>query len=96
MLVPRGVPVLEAALWSVLTSAPQPIMSVPAVIFVDRFLVLLPIGLGFAAGAMLWVAIFELAAEAHQEIGKGPTAALIALSSCSMWVLQHAIRGEAI
>lgn len=34
VLIPRGVPVAEAALWAVFTSLPQPLMAVPT--FIDR------------------------------------------------------------
>ena len=55
VLVPRGVTVRRAAAWSVFSSLPQPLMAVPAFVFVKTFEPLLPIGLGFAAGAMLWM-----------------------------------------
>jgi ZIP family zinc transporter len=50
VLVPRGVGVGKAAFWSVFSSLPQPVMAVPAFLFVDFFEPLLPIGLGSPPG----------------------------------------------
>jgi zinc transporter ZupT len=60
VLVPRGSSVLGAAWWSVFSSLPQPLLAVPAFLFVEAFLPLLPVGLGFAAGAMAWLVLVEL------------------------------------
>ncbi|MFN8188744.1 MAG: ZIP family metal transporter [Gaiellales bacterium] len=65
VLVPRGVTVLAAAGWSVLSSLPQPLMAVPAFLFVEAFAPLLPAGLGFAAGAMVYMVLAELVPEAR-------------------------------
>jgi zinc transporter ZupT len=64
VLVPRGVSVRGAAGWSVFSSLPQPVMAVPAFLFVATFQTLLPFGLGFAAGAMLWMVAAELGPDA--------------------------------
>lgn len=62
-LVPHGCSPTRAALWGIFTSSPQPVMAVLACVFVNHFAILLPLGLGFAAGAMLYVAIVELLLE---------------------------------
>jgi zinc transporter ZupT len=64
VLVPRGASVRSAAGWSVLSSLPQPLLAVPAFLFVEAFAGILPVALGFAAGAMLWMVARELLPEA--------------------------------
>jgi zinc transporter ZupT len=61
VLVPRGVTVWRAALWSIFSSLPQPLLAVPAFVFVEAFGASLPIGLGFAGGAMVWMVLTEVA-----------------------------------
>jgi zinc transporter ZupT len=60
MLVPRGARVASAAWWSVFSSLPQPLVAVPAYLFVEEVRGVLPLGLAFAAGAMVWMVIREL------------------------------------
>lgn len=69
ILVSKGMSVWGASLWSIFTSIPQPLMAILAFRCVDTFAAVQPIGLGFAAGAMVYVAWMELLAEAHEACG---------------------------
>ena len=64
--MPRGASAWEAAAWSIFSSLPQPLTAVPAFLFVHWFAALLPIGLGFAAGAMTAMVFTELLPEARK------------------------------
>ena len=60
VMVPRGATVRSAAGWSIFSSLPQPLIAPIAYLFVEQFRSILPAGLGFAAGAMLWMVWSEL------------------------------------
>ncbi len=77
VLRPRGVSVAACAGWSVFSSLPQPLMAVPAYLFVDAFAPALPYGIGFAAGAMVFMVMEELLPEAY-EAGPRPFIGLVA------------------
>jgi zinc transporter, ZIP family len=92
VLVPRGVGWIRAALWSVFSSLPQPLMAVPAFVFVETFEPLLPYGLGFAAGAMVWMVFSELVPDALQEAPGNLVATIVTLSVLAMVAFQVLIR----
>ena len=81
VLIPRGVSLSKTVLWCVFSSLPQPLLAVPAYLFVHYFRPMLPFGLGFAAGAMLWVAFLELIKEALDVLSK-KAAAISVLFAC--------------
>ncbi len=88
VLVPRGVTAWRAAGWSVFTSLPQPLMAVPAFLLVEWFAPLLPAGLGFAGGAMVWMVAFELVPEAREDLSDRFVAAAITASMAVMVAFQ--------
>jgi len=59
----RGVSALRCVGYAILTSVPQPLAAVPAYLLVDLFQPLLPAGLGFAGGAMIFLVAAELLPE---------------------------------
>ncbi len=69
-----GVSTTKCAILSILTSIPQPIMAVPAALLAWLFEPLLPVGLGFAGGAMIYLVISELIPDALEDCGKSSTA----------------------
>jgi ZIP family zinc transporter len=88
VLVPRGTRVLHAAGWSVFTSLPQPLLAVPAFLFVESFRGLLPIGLGFAGGAMIWIVATQLLPDAAAEAPRRTVSAWAGLSAAAMLAAQ--------
>ncbi|HSM05023.1 MAG TPA: ZIP family metal transporter [Longimicrobiales bacterium] len=86
---PQGVSVARCAGWSVVSSLPQPLMAVPAFLFVETFRSALPWGLGFAAGAMVFMVLVELLPEAFHQAGRRKVATLTTLTVIAMVLFQR-------
>ena len=87
----KGATVLSCAGWSVFSSLPQPLMAVPAFAFVDAFRPVLPYGLGFAAGAMVFMVFLELMPEAYEKASKPAIGVLVCVSLGAMLLFQRYI-----
>lgn len=77
--------------WSVVSSLPQPIMAVPAFLFVEAFHAALPYGIGFAAGAMVFMVLVELLPEAYGRARKPAVALLVSLTLVAMVLFQQSL-----
>jgi zinc transporter ZupT len=89
VLRPQGMSVMRCAAWSIFSSLPQPLMAVPAFWFVEQVRPALPYGLGFAAGAMVFMVLVELLPEAYDQGPKPSVAMLASVSIIAMVMFQH-------
>jgi ZIP family zinc transporter len=87
IMVPRGASVAKAGWWAILSSLPQPLLAVPAFLFVLWFAPVLPVGLGLAAGAMLWMIFSELLPEAGAEVDHSLLGVIVTLAFTLMMAL---------
>lgn len=88
VLIPRGKTVWQAAGWSIFSSLPQPLMAVPAFLFVLAFAPFLPVGLGLAAGAMIWMVFAELLPEAREDAPKLSVFGTMGVATLAMVLFQ--------
>lgn len=89
VLRPRGSSLAACAGWSVFSSLPQPLMAVPAFLFVEAFRPVLPYGLGFAAGAMVFMVFLELLPEAYENAGATAVGFWVSLPLGAMMLFQR-------
>ncbi|NNF12920.1 MAG: ZIP family metal transporter [Gemmatimonadetes bacterium] len=86
---PRGVSIAGCAGWSIVSSLPQPLMAVPAFLFVEAFRPGLPWGIGFAAGAMIFMVLGELLPDALEEGRRSEVATLTTATIVAMMLFQR-------
>ncbi|MEM8960917.1 MAG: ZIP family metal transporter [Acidobacteriota bacterium] len=86
---PRGASILACVGWSIFSSLPQPLMAVPAFLFVDAFRPFLPYGLGFAAGAMVLMVFLELLPESYEHLPAQRVALWVGLTLGGMVLFQQ-------
>lgn len=84
VMVPRGASVANAGAWAIFSSLPQPLLAVPAFLFVLYFAPVLPVGLGLAAGAMLWMIFAELLPDAQKDTDTATVGVVVTLSFAAM------------
>lgn len=70
----KGVPIWACAGYAIFTSLPQPLLAVPSYLLVAVFQPLLPAGLGFAGGAMLFLVVAELIPDSLERCSRNDTA----------------------
>jgi zinc transporter ZupT len=83
----RGISTWKCMGWAVISSVPQPIFAPVSAGAVWLFAPLLPVGLGFAAGAMMYLVVAELLPEAYPQAGREGTAAAFTMGLLIMLVL---------
>jgi zinc transporter ZupT len=93
VLIPRGVKPWKAALLAIVSSLPQPLIAVPSFLFVQVFQPFLPVGLGLAAGAMIWMIIGDLIPDAFKDAEKHEVATVVVLAVATMVAFQVFIGG---
>ena len=83
----KGLTIWQCLGWALFTSVPQPIAAPFAAGLMWFFEPLLPFGLGFAAGAMLFLVVDDLLPEALEEIDSSRTAAAFTAGVVAMILL---------
>jgi len=66
VLASKGVKPIQCLFWSVVSSLPQTVTAVPSFLFVETFTSLMPFGVGFSAGCMIWIVFAELLPDAFE------------------------------
>merc|ERR1712129_523768 len=70
LLMNQGMNVWMSSIFAVISNIPQPLIAIPAFIFLESFKSLLPFGYGVASGAMTYIVCTELIPEAKDKISR--------------------------
>lgn len=88
VLIPKGMSTWKAGGWSIVSSLPQPLLAIPVFLFVSAFKPFLPVGLGLAAGAMIWMVFSDLVPDALVNAKKQHVATIATVSIALMMLFQ--------
>ncbi|MEO0144416.1 MAG: ZIP family metal transporter [candidate division WOR-3 bacterium] len=86
-LISKGSSPIACLLWSIFSSVPQPIMAVPSYILVELFRPFLPFGFGFAAGAMIYLVIWDVIPSSLNSISRELVSIFVMLGIVFMIIL---------
>lgn len=89
VLRPEGVSVARCAGWSVVSSLPQPLLAVPAFLFVEAVRPGLPYSIGFAAGAMVFMVFMEVLPEAFEDAPRAGIGLVTSVTLVAMVLFQR-------
>ena len=73
--------------------APHPLIAVQTFLLVEAFAPVLPVGLGFAAGAMIWMVFSELIPDALEDASSRLVAMVVTLSIAAMIAFRALLLG---
>lgn len=91
VLRPEGTSILGCAGWSIFSSLPQPLMAVPAYLLVETVRPALPYGIGFAAGAMVFMVFLELLPEAFEDAPRWSIGLVTSSAMAAMLLFQRTL-----
>ena len=70
LLMSQGMSLSMSSLYAAISNIPQPLIAIPAYLFLSSYTSLLPFGYGMAAGAMTYIVCTELIPEGMHKISK--------------------------
>ena len=91
VLASKKVPRRELTLWTITTAMPQPLLAVPAYVFVQFFSALFPFFAGFAAGCMIWISFAEIVPDALENISPTTLATGCTATTCLFKAMQYTV-----